>query len=194
MSTALRSARLAAPIAAALALAGCGGSMDSIGSSLLAGTSVTPEKIDEAALRAQPTCPIVEIRSGTESLPLYEAGKQGKDDGLRFQINVQRVARECNIVGDNMVVRVGAAGRVAAGPRGTAGTVNVPVRIAAVKDDQVLYSKLHTTGVTVGAPDFSALWTAVDDNVVLPANVTSQVTIYVGLDDKPEKPAPRKKK
>ena len=35
---------------------------------------------------------------------------------------------------------------------------------------------------------------SVDEAMTLPANITSGVTIYVGLDDKPEKPAPKGKK
>lgn len=192
MSDHTRFLRPAAALAAVLVLAGCGGSFDSIGSSLIGG-GATAEAIDKEALLARPVCPNAEIRTGTETLPLYEAGKQGQADFLRFQVGVQRVARECSIVGDNMVIRVGVAGRVAAGPKGATGNVPVPVRIAVVKGDDVLYSRLTSTSVAVSAPDFSALWSVVDDAVTVPASITSQSTIYVGLDDKPEKPAPKKK-
>ncbi|KPL54261.1 hypothetical protein [Prosthecomicrobium hirschii] len=194
MSTPIRFAPIAAGLATALLLAGCGGTMDSIGTTLLSGTKTDGAELDGEAIKARPVCPLVEIRSGTETLPLYETGKQGNADFLRFQISVQRVARECDINGETMSVRVGAAGRVAAGPKGATGKVQVPVRIAAVKGDQVLYSRLNTVSVDVGAPDYSALWSAVDEAMTLPANITSGVTIYVGLDDKPEKPAPKGKK
>lgn len=180
-------------LAGLLALAGCGSSLDGVGSTLLTGVTGEDKGLDTEALLARPVCPSTEIKHGTESMLIFEPGKHGNMEALRFQASVQRVARECTVNGGTMTIRVGAAGRVAAGPKGAQGIVQVPVRIAAVKDDQVIYSKLHTVAVDVRAPDFSALWTQVDDAVVIPSNGSASTTIYVGLDEVGDK-APKKRK
>ena len=73
--------------------------------------------------------------------------------------------------------------------------MTVPVRVAVTAGDKVLYSKLVTTQVTVQAPDYSALFSVVDEGITLTVQESQAVTIYVGLDGKgdvggkPKKPA-----
>ena len=193
MPLAIRPIRTALLLAGLVALAGCGSVTGGVGTTLITGGGGS-DKLDTEALLARPTCPPAEIRHGTESMLIFEPGKHGDPNALRFQASIQRVARECNQVGDTMVVRVGAAGRVASGPKGASGTVTVPVRVAAVRDDQVIYSKLSNVAVDVRAPDFSALWTQVDENVVVPAGESAKVTIYVGLDEIGDKTPKKTKK
>lgn len=194
MPSPFRARPLPAFLAAALGLGGCSG-VDSIGSTLISG-GATPQKnaFEGADLSVQPVCPPVEIRHGTEVMPIFAPGRQNDPSALQYQASLQRVARECSIVGDKLVVRVGAAGRVASGPTGATGTLQVPVRIAAVKGEEVVYSKLHMVPVTVQAPEFAALWSQVDDAVQLTASASSGVTIYVGFDETGKKTAPQKKK
>ncbi|MFX8351067.1 hypothetical protein ABTL64_19325, partial [Acinetobacter baumannii] len=87
---------------------------------------------------------------------LFTNNVQPTPDTLRFQINVQRVARECDVVGETIVARVGAAGRVVAGPKGAAGKVDVPVRIVAMNGDKQVYTTLKTVSVDVQPPDYGA--------------------------------------
>ena len=94
------------------------------------------------------------------------------------------MARECDQIGDNIVARVGAAGRVIAGPKGSTGKVSVPVRIAAVNGDKVVYSALKMVEVDVAPPDFGADWSLVDEQVTIPAAISNDTIIYVGLDEK----------
>lgn len=177
-------------------LAACGDT--SIGSSLLnfgakPATDAAPTDPAVAAKYAvRPSCPNAEIRFGTESSNIY-AGKQGDDTSLKYQINVQRVARECDEVGDQIIARVGAAGLIVGGPKGTAGKVDVPVRIAAVNGDKVLLSELKVVSVQVEAPDFNANWSLVEQ-ISIPAVGSADTIIYVGIDDKSKaiKPAEAK--
>ncbi|MBP0574182.1 hypothetical protein J8J27_26120, partial [Mycobacterium tuberculosis] len=86
---------------------------------------------------------------------IYETGKTGPD-AVRYQTSIQRVARDCDIVGDQIVVRVGIAGRVAAGPKGGSGTVQVPLRVVVTDGaGKPIYSKAHIVPVNVEAPDYS---------------------------------------
>eukprot|EP01037_Dinobryon_pediforme_P024923 gene24924-26892_t len=206
----MRAGRPIAAIATILLLAGCGDT--SVGSGLFKFGAQEPPKTEDLAAKyaALPTCPAAQIRYGTETILRYDSPKSGpapksKDptapieppkpndpDLLRVQINVQRVARECQQIGDTIVARVGAAGRVLGGPRGTAGKIDVPVRIAAVKGDEVIYTAVKVVQVSVEAPDFSADWSLVDEAVSVPAVGSSDTIIYVGLDDKAKVSQPGK--
>ena len=184
-------------LALAVALAGCGDT--SVGSSFMtwipkAPAESAPDARDLAKYSTRPTCPGAEIRYGTESVSLFENNKRDNPDLLRFQISVQRVARDCDEVGPNIIARVGAAGRVVAGPKGATGKVDIPVRIAAVNGDKVIYSGLKIVSVQVEAPDFGANWSLVDEAVTIPSNVSADTIIYVGLDDKSKPATPKEAK
>jgi hypothetical protein len=174
-------------VALTVALAGCGDT--SVGSSFMnwmPGSKPAPDAAvdtkDVSKFAARPTCPNAEIRFGTESANIY-AGKYGDEAALKYQINVQRVARDCDEVGPNVVARVGAAGLVVGGPKGAPGKVDVPVRIAAVNGDKVLFSTLKVVSVSVDAPDFNGSWSLVEQ-VNIPSDISADTIIYVGLDDK----------
>lgn len=190
-----------APLALSLplALAGCGAT-EGIGSGLvsskiLSGTLSGPKEMDPAVYAATPVCPEALVRDGTEFMPIFEPGKQGDFEKVRFQASVQRVARDCEeAVGGGIKVRVGVAGRVLSGKTAATGTVTVPVRVAVTAGDQVLYSKLTTAQVTVQAPDYSALYSVVDDGITLSVAESQAATIHVGLDGKGDVLKPQKGK
>ncbi|MDK9697074.1 MAG: hypothetical protein OEL76_11830 [Siculibacillus sp.] len=168
-----------------LALAGCGAT-EGIGSNIMSVVTPKPKEMDPAIYAATPVCPNVEIRDGTEFMPVFKPGKFGDTSQILFQASVQRVARDCDMEGENVRVRVGIAGRVLSGPTGATGASNVPVRVAVTVGDRVVYSKLHQAAVDVQAPDYSALWSVVDDAVVLSIADSKEATIYAGLDGKGE--------
>ncbi|MER2605647.1 MAG: hypothetical protein ABTQ29_07460 [Siculibacillus sp.] len=176
-----------------LALAGCG-SMEGIGNKILSGTGSEPEPMDPKIYAATPVCPNAEVRDGTEVMPIWEPTRPGEPQKVRFQAGVQRVARDCEAFGDGLKVRVGVAGRVLSGPGGASGSVTVPIRVAAVVGEKVVYSKVTTATVTVQAPDYSALFSVVDDNVVMSIADSHDATIYVGLDGKGDPVGPKKGK
>lgn len=194
-----RAAQFAPLVLALPLLAGCGASegigSDLMPSKLLSGTLTGPQEMDPAVYAATPVCPEALVRDGTEFMPIFEPGKQNDFDKVRFQAAVQRVARDCeNAIGGGIKVRVGVAGRVLAGKSAATGTVTVPVRIAVTAGDRVLYSKLTTTQVTVQAPDYSALFSVVDDSITLSIPESQAATIYVGLDGKGDVLKPQKGK
>ena len=179
-----RGLRLAA-LVLPLALAGCGAS-EGIGGNILSVVAPKPQEMDPALYAATPVCPNVEIRDGTEFMPVFKPGKFGDTSQILFQASVQRVARDCDNDGEGIRVRVGVAGRVLSGPTGATGASTVPIRIAVMVGDKVVYSKLHPAAVDVQAPDYSALWSVVDDGIVLSIADSKEATIYAGLDGKGE--------
>ena len=53
---------------------------------------------------------------------------------LKYQGTFVRAARECAVVGGQMVMKVGVEGRIIVGPAGGPGQVDVPLRIAVVDE------------------------------------------------------------
>lgn len=182
-SNTLRLIALALP----LALAGCG-SADGVGGKISEILVPKPKEMDPALYAATAVCPDVEIRDGTEFMPVFKPGKFGDPAAILFQASVQRVARDCDSDGTNLRIRVGVAGRVLSGPTGATGAATVPVRVVATLGDRVLYSKVTMAAVDVQAPDYSALWSVVDDGVVLSIADSHDATIYAGLDGKAADP------
>ena len=53
---------------------------------------------------------------------------------MRYQGTIIRTARECHVNAGVMTMKVGVEGRIITGPAGGPGTVDVPLRIAVVKE------------------------------------------------------------
>ena len=133
-------------------------------------------------------CPKAEVRTGLQSLEVFEKGKEGDPTALRYQVALQRVARECTPSGGQILMRVGAAGRVLGGPKGTAGAVTFPVRVVVQVAGKPAYTKVHQLTSNLAAPDFSALFTLVDDQVTVPTQDAAQSFVYVELVPATERP------
>ncbi|MCB1488115.1 MAG: hypothetical protein KDJ88_11735 [Bauldia sp.] len=145
------------------------------------------------AVAAQPTlapstyCPPIQIRAGTEEMITYERGHENDKSYVRQLASIKNTARECGISASGaLVMKVGVQGRVVAGPKGGAGTINLPIRIAVAKQtggSGALYSNLFKVPVQLTAPDFSSAYEKVFDVSV---NITSKdrnLIIYVGFDE-----------
>ncbi len=129
-------------------------------------------------------CPAVHIRAGTESFRTYQ-GKEKQEDKVRYQATINKVARECAYVGNNLEIKVGARGRVITGPAGGAGTLTMPIRVAVTRGTDTVYSKLHKpqTSVTEGARN--AEFSFVDDKVIIEAPRITNVRVFIGFDEGP---------
>lgn len=127
---------------------------------------------------------------------------------LRYQVTISTTARECRLVGNNMLsIKVGMQGRVILGPQGSPGTVDVPVRYAVVRegiDPKTITTKMDRVPVAVPADDTNVLFTHVTEGLEFPmprgAEIDSYV-VYIGFDPagaaperkRPVKPAQRRK-
>ena len=131
-------------------------------------------------------CPAVRLRTGTESYRVVPRNGDKDDPAqVRFQATITRVARECAYEGGDLRIKVGARGRVITGPRGATGNFNMPIRVAVTRGDDTVYSKLHRpqTGVPNGAS--GAVFSFVDDQVVVPAPTATNLRVYIGFDEGP---------
>jgi len=144
-------------------------------------TTLGTEQIRESELRAY--CPRPVLRDGTAYLQTYERGGQDDPSRLVYQAVISDTTRTCQFNEGSGTVNVVAAGRIISGPKGRAGTVTLPIRVAAVRGDQVLYSQLIRHQVTVSDTSGATQFFLSDPNVVIPGGIDRSVHIVVGFDE-----------
>ena len=207
--------RLALLLAATLGLAGCGGSanifksspLDVFSSSSKATTDQPAGAASASASAPDVECPDVSVRTGAATLMIGSKPGEGEPSALdlRYQGSIVRTARECHVSAGVMTIKVGVEGRIVTGPAGGPGQVDVPLRLAVVREGinpQTVASKLAHIPVTVTADVDRVTFTHIDPDVSFPlparlADIDSYV-VYVGFDPGPaqpeKKPVPVKKK
>src|SRR5271156_2089126 len=106
-------------------------------------------------------CPLINIRSGASTLTIGATSSSAGDANstnngamaVRYQGTFVRAARECALVGGNVVMKIGVEGRIIIGPSGGPGQVDVPLRIAVVEETTAhtkpIFTQLIRIPVTV---------------------------------------------
>jgi hypothetical protein len=169
-----------------LAVAGCQ-SGDS-GNVLNAGggdKAAEEPKVLESELRAY--CPPVTLREGTAYFNTYAKGGQDDPAKVLYQASIMDVTRTCSRSGDTMTMNVAVAGKVVPGPAGAPGSVTMPIRVAVVRGDEVLYSQLHKYQVAVGNAASATQFVFNDQNVSFPTPSGRDVQVFAGYDEGPPK-------
>ncbi len=132
-------------------------------------------------------CPPVQVLPGTESMILYERGHDGDAAYIRTQGSITKTARECHALdAGTLNIKIGVAGRIIAGPKGGAGTVTLPLRVAVARqhDNSVLFSKAFSVSVSLNPPDFGSDYSTVFDQVTFPVKPDDRdLIVYVGFDE-----------
>jgi hypothetical protein len=160
----------------------------------------TPPADAQALATADPNldCPAADIRSGASTLRL-PTGADTTSSTLRYQATIGRLARECQVRGTTMTVKVGVQGRVIIGPAGGPGQVDIPLRYAIVREGpepKPILTKLNRFTVTVGDGQTSAPFLQVEEDLTFPiprGGELDSYVIYVGFDPAGEKEQPAKK-
>jgi hypothetical protein len=186
----MSAARAASLVLVAFALGAC--TARDGGSGLIesaTGTTVKPQYTPGDFAKTT-YCPPIEIRSGTEAMTVYERGHDEEPAFVRYQASIGQTARECQLVGTTLTMKVGVAGRVLAGPKGGAGNLTIPIRVAVVKQtggSGPLYSQLFKVPVTLSPPTLGANYNQVFDQVVVEVGPEDRnLIIYVGFDEGPK--------
>lgn len=156
--------RLAAVVAGALVLSGCGISQitSGLGGGVFSSSEEEPQESDWAAtiteegmLEAARSdtsgridasgpasgCPRFKIWPADRHITVYEPGRVGERLAMRHRGSITKVARECQINGRQVSIKYGFAGRVLMGPRGEEGLINLPVNLHLTRADG---SKIRT--------------------------------------------------
>ena len=131
-------------------------------------------------------CPNVRVREGTNILRVFPKGSAG-DEPIRYQATIAKTARECEYEGESLKMRVGVRGRIINGPDGETGAFAMPIRVAVVEGKRTIYSKLHKPKAKIADGASNALFSYVDEEVVIPAPRKANVRVYVGFDEGPPK-------
>lgn len=163
---------------AALALAACqtASTQDTLG-------TAQEEAITEADLRAY--CPRVQLNEGTAFFTTYTAGNDGNADEAIYQAVISDVTRTCRYRNGQLFITVAAAGRVVNGPKGTGGTINMPIRVAVKEGEGLPYSRLGEFGVTVTPGAGATQFIYKDDQIILPEPAARNIQILAGFDEGP---------
>ncbi len=163
-----------------------------------------------AAQQPDIDCPFIDIRQGAATLTIPPPPPDGTNEAmsLKYQGIFVRAARDCKLVGNQLVMRVGVEGRIVVGPAGGPGQVDVPLRIAVVDaptaGSKLIVTRLIRIPVTLGPGDDSKTFTHVEEGLAFPlppAGDLDRYIVYIGFDpigaeaaDKATlKPAPRVK-
>lgn len=156
---------------------------------------------------AQPDvdCPLIDIRQGASTLSIPPPPPDGGNEAmtLRYQGSFVRAARECAVVGGQMVMKVGVEGRIVVGPAGGPGQVDVPLRVAVVDapatGSKTIVTRLIHIPVAVGNDDFTT-FTHIEEGLAFPLPSSAeleQYIVYIGFDPigaaAQEQPKPRPK-
>lgn len=152
------------------------------------GTTVPPSQPDD---REPPYCPNVEVPEGGAAIRVG-----GEGTGLRHQVTLGRVARECNRLQDgSLAVKIGIEGHVLLGPAGTPGRFDAPVSFSIKSGGKVIVSRVRRVAVPVPAGQAQGLFSLVEDNLVVPAAMAANYDIEVRLGAAPQRvSAPKARK
>jgi hypothetical protein len=183
----MRIAAGAASIGALVALAGCqsGGALDlglgGWGSQKPQPAAPPSDTITADELRAY--CPRVTLRSGTAFYSTYERGGDGDKNKIVYQASLTDVTRSCEYSGGMLNMAVATAGRVVPGPVARDGTITMPSRIAVVRGEEVLYSKLHQYQTSIAALSPATQFVFKDPDVSIPVPTARNIEVFVGFDE-----------
>jgi hypothetical protein len=131
-------------------------------------------------------CPEIQILDGTSADRIYAPGTDQSNLAVRYQFSIQDVARDCQVSGGQVAMKVGVAGRILLGPAGSPGTYPAPIRVAIINiaDGTPVISKLYQVPTGVADGQTEAPFTLVTDPLSVPAidHFAQNYTIKVGFD------------
>jgi len=175
--------RFAPVLISAALIAGC----NSVDPRAVLGGGSQQAAVDPAtnAEVVQGACPVVTLREGTAYYTSYVKGGDGDPAKVIHQASISDTTRQCRISGDQMIVTVVVSGRVVTGPAGKAGEVNVPLRVAVVDGENVLYSELQKQPVIIAQGGAAEQFIFTNANVSFPASASRTAKLYAGFDPGP---------
>ena len=133
----------------------------------------------------QGACPQIFLRDGTAVYTSYAKGGDKDPQKVNFQATLAATTRQCVQTASDLKITVMAQGRIASGPMGSAGTVTLPIRVAASDGENTLYSELTKFNVDIPADTGTAQFVFTNAEVVIPGGAGSFAKIYLGFDEGP---------
>jgi hypothetical protein len=165
------------------------------------GTPAAPQQRSANAPREEIECPTMEVRSGASTITVHGPG-DAVATNVRYQATIAQTARECAPLGANITMKVGVQGRIILGPLGGPGNLDVPMRMALVKEGpepKTLWTKLYQVPVSIAAGQTNVPFIHVEPDLTFPmpkGEDLESYVVYVGFDQlgaKETKPRPKSK-
>lgn len=131
-------------------------------------------------------CPAVSISEGGSAIQAFSGGRVGDATGLRSQISIRELARECAGSADgSTIVKVGVEGRALLGAGGAPGRYDVPVHIVIKRGSTVIANRTRRVAVSIPAGDNQAAFSVVEEGIAVSPNDAQSFEIEVGLGGSP---------
>jgi hypothetical protein len=134
-------------------------------------------------------CPGVDIRAGASTLNIAAKNTQATAGDLRYQLSFGQTARECQVQGGNLSIKVGVQGRVILGPMGGPGQLDVPLRYAVVREGpepRVIVTRFKRVPVVVPPEQTHVPFVDVEEGLSFPMPSGAELdayVVYVGFDE-----------
>jgi hypothetical protein len=203
----------AALLAAGLALSGCSSTSTPTETGDTGATSRFTSLFSGSAGPAAPAvagvpafnpddCPNVDIRTGAGTMTINGKLPDAAATDVRYQLTFTQLARQCALIGGNLVMKVGVQGRIVVGPLGGPGPVELPLRYAVVKEGvapRTIATKFKRVPAEVPAGQTNVVFSDVEESLSFPMPSRAELPaymVYVGFDeigDGPEKKPVAKK-
>lgn len=106
-----------------------------------------------------------------------------------FQTSITDVSRSCTREGGNLTMKVGVAGKVVPGAAARPGNVSLPIRIAVLSGDQVLFTKLYHYDVQISEMRTATQFAFTASDLSFPDPNSRGVRAFAGFDEGPPKQA-----
>ena len=135
--------------------------------------------------RRELSCPYVDVREGAAAHRVY-AG-QPANSAVRHQFSIADVARECRVVGDQLVIKVGIEGRVLLGPAGAPSSFTVPVSVAVRNEanGQFVVNRTYRVAATIPSGASNTTFSLVTEELSVPFKSLAAIEdyrVFVGFD------------
>jgi len=133
-------------------------------------------------------CPQIGIREGASTLAVSANPAEQTPVNMKYQVSIGQTARECHLAGQTVTMKIGIQGRVILGPAGGPGVVDVPLRLAVVRegiDPKPIQTKFERLSVTVPEGNGNVLFTHVENEISFPMPKGGEIddyVVYVGFD------------
>lgn len=134
------------------------------------------------------SCPQVRVRAGASTFQVSANPAEPSPVNMRYQVGIGETARECRRAGPDVVMRVGIQGRVIIGPQGGPGQIDVPLRLAVVREGvepRPIVTDLYRLNVIVPQGDTNVAFTHIEDRLTFPMPPGAEIdayVVYVGFD------------
>ncbi|KRB49990.1 hypothetical protein ASE04_15490 [Rhizobium sp. Root708] len=141
----------------------------------------------------QGACPQIFMKDADAVYRTYAGGaKTGDAQKLAYQASIGDYTRQCTLNESNLNMTVVAQLRVLAGPAGTGGKINLPVRITVLDGEDTLYSEVTNFPAEVSAGAATQVLFR-KDGIKMPVGSGALVRVNIGFDQGAPKGVKKKK-